>query len=122
MAQHKTYAVRPAVRNGPTFPHVDREHLLSRYEAELKCGSQCHPRIQHIYQGHAVFLAVFYFQCNPKTKIAYNVVCKVPLTDPVLQKDRAIDYLYMSEALPYAQFTPHGYYNNQGQGVADLQY
>ena len=113
MARLALVAPRPPI----VFPEVDRDYLLNCLQRAFQAGDQCHPRLKSIKNGHAFFESHFRVQYTPKCKIEYRVACNIPLTDPLFQNGRDVTYLYCSETLPYATFTPQGYYDNNGFGI-----
>ena len=102
----------------PVYPQVEHDYLLQAFQQELKSGSQCHPRLKCIQNGHAIFESHFKVQYTAKCKVGYRVVCRVPLTDPLFLTEKQVDYLYYSQAAPWMNFYPEGYYDKNGSAIA----
>lgn len=98
------YAVIRTNRETVEYPDIPHEQLVAGYVAGMQRGDQCHPRLQSIYNGQAIFKSNVLVSFNAKTKIGYDITCRVPLTDAVLHKEQPVDLLYCTESLPFLTF------------------
>ena len=116
------YTVVHTEREEVPFPDIPHDQLVAEYVAGMQRGGQCHPRLISIYQGFAIFRSGFDFRFNTKTKIAYEITCRVPLTDAVLQKEQPVDLLYCTESIPFLTFRASGWTDKNGYGITSPNY
>lgn len=116
------YTVVHTQREEVQFPDIPHEQLVEAYKVKMTGGGQCHPHLKSIYDGFAIFQSQFDFQFNAKTKIAYDITCRVPLTDALLQKEHPVNVLYCTESIPFLTFRPVGWRDKNGMGMMNPDY
>ena len=122
-ARPQAYVLRPdIVRQGPQYPDVPREQLVEALRVYFRKGSQPHPRLKHLHNGVAVFSGYFVYDFNSKTKISYDIICRVPLTDPLFQTDQSVELLYCNHTCSIAEFVPISMQDKKGCGLTQPEY
>lgn len=114
----KAWSGVPRARAPVTFPDLPRDYLLQSLEHAFRTGDQCHPRLKRIQQGRAVFESTVMIPYTPKCKIRYQLVCRIDLSDAMFRDDRAVEWLYFSQASPHVTFQPLAYCDRNGQVIS----
>ena len=90
-------------------PDISQEALLAFLKNEREPL-----RLTGIHHLYAVFESSIKYPITNKTKARYYVTCYIPVTDPLFNSEKKIEYIFPSKVGPYVAFNFDSYTDNSG--------